>query len=347
MLTCLVQVEEELTPNQGSIGSNETFRDEAIALYEERPARGPFTLAMGNSAIYVSLPNVTSDHESIVSAILAQVEDGSALDYLPSDVPKAVADGYLAQLSLLAESHANPRQPILEAPWLSTTPGNGFLLKPLSRGSVRINGSDPDAEPVIDYRTAENPIDLDVMASFTPFFRRYYETETLQALGPSERAPGANVTEAADIIEYMRDVITPSFMHPCCTASMMPENKGGVVGPDLKVHGLGKVRVADISIMPLIPGTHTSATAYAIGEKVSSHWGHWGMRVLTRSRLRTLSSAPTPRTRRSQSARRRGPSSRCKWEAVGDIILVYNIDAFLEKLLNTTEIFRLDNSLLR
>lgn len=260
---------EEVLPSQSSLSSNETFRDEALALYEERPARGPYTLAMGNSAIYVSLPNVTSDHEAITSAILAQVEDGSALSYLPEDVPPAVADGYLAQLILLASSHANPRQPILEAPWLSTTPGNGFLLKPLSRGSVRLNASDPDGEPVVDYRTAENPVDMDVMAAFTPFFRRYFETETLQALGPSEVAPGANVTDPEEIKEYMRGVITPSFMHPCCTASMMPESKGGVVGPDLKVHGLGGVRVADISIMPLIPGTHTSATAYAIGEKVS------------------------------------------------------------------------------
>ena len=261
---------EDVGSTQIDLNTNETLRDEAIALYEERPARGPYTLAMGNSAVYISLPNVTSDYEEIVSAIRAQVEDGSALDYLPEDVPAAVADGYLAQLALLADSHANPEQPILESPWMSTTPGVGFLLKPLSRGSVRINASDPDAEPIIDYRTAENPIDMDVMASFTPFFRRYFETETLQALGPTERSPGANVTEVEDIIEYMRDVITPSFMHPCCTASMMPENKGGVVGPDLKIHGLDRVRVADISIIPLLPGTHTSATAYAIGEKVSS-----------------------------------------------------------------------------
>ncbi len=49
---------------------------------------------------------------------------------------------------------------------------------------------------------------------------------------------------------------------------MMPVEKGGVVGPDLKVHGLGRLRVVDMSIIPMIPGTHTSATAYAIGEKV-------------------------------------------------------------------------------
>ena len=259
---------EEISPTQMDISTNETFRDEAIALYAERPARGPYTLAMGNSAIYVSLPNVTSDYEDIVAAIRAQVEDGTALSYLPDDVPAAVADGYLAQLSLLADSHANPRHPILESPWMSTAPGNGFLLKPLSRGSVRLNASDHDAEPVIDYRTAENPIDMDVMAAFTPFFRRYFETEIMQGLGPTEVAPGADVTDPEEIKEYMRGVITPSFMHPCCTASMMPESKGGVVGPDLKVHGLGSVRVADISIIPIIPGTHTSATAYAIGEKV-------------------------------------------------------------------------------
>ena len=261
---------EVIEPNQASLGTNETFRDEALSLYEERPARGPYTLAMGNSAIYVPLPNITSSHELITSAILAQVEDGSALSYLTEDVPLTVAEGYLDQLTLLAASHANPEQPILEAPWISSAPATAFLLKPLSRGSVRLNASDPDGEPVVDYRTAENPIDLDVMASFTPFFRRYFATGTMAALGPTEVAPGAEVTDAEEIKEWLRGVIIPSLMHPCCTASMMPESKGGVVGSDLRVHGFGGVRVADISVVPIIPGAHTSATAYAIGEKVSS-----------------------------------------------------------------------------
>lgn len=49
---------------------------------------------------------------------------------------------------------------------------------------------------------------------------------------------------------------------------MLPKDKGGVVGPDLKVHGAPGLRVVDMSISPLLIGSHLSATAYAVGEKV-------------------------------------------------------------------------------
>lgn len=260
---------EDVGPVEQTLETNETFLAESIAQYEGHPAQGPYTLAMGNNAIYLSLPSVTPNHEAIVSAIRAQVSDGTAASHLPADVPASVAEGYAAQLSLLADSLSNPLHPVLEAPWMGTVPATGFLLKPLSRGSVRLNASNPDGEPVIDYRTASNPVDMDIMASYIPFFREYFSTPTMAALGAHEVAPGADVVSDEGIKEYLRGAVIGSFMHPCCTSSMMPESEGGVVGPDLKVHGLGAVRVADISIVPLIPGTHTSATAYAIGEKVS------------------------------------------------------------------------------
>lgn len=43
---------------------------------------------------------------------------------------------------------------------------------------------------------------------------------------------------------------------------------GGAVGSDLLVYGTLGLSVGDASIMPLIPGTHLYATAYAIAEKV-------------------------------------------------------------------------------
>jgi len=257
------------SPNQASLNSNATFREEALKQYKERPAQGPYTLAMGNSAIYIPLRNVTEDYTDIIDAINAQVADKTALNYLPEGVPEDVKAGYLAQLSLLAKSHANPEQAILESPFMSSAPGGGFLLKPLSRGTVMLDPDNLYGEPIIDYRTASNPVDLHVMASFVHFFRRYYATPTMKAMGATERSPGADVTKIADIIESIRGGITASFMHPCCTAAMMPREKGGVVGPDLKVYGVEGLRVVDLSVVPVIPGTHTSATTYAIGEKAA------------------------------------------------------------------------------
>lgn len=43
-----------------------------------------------------------------------------------------------------------------------------------------------------------------------------------------------------------------------------------VVGPDLRVHGLTGVRVADASIMPRIMPVNTNAAAIMIGEKAAA-----------------------------------------------------------------------------
>lgn len=56
--------------------------------------------------------------------------------------------------------------------------------------------------------------------------------------------------------------------HPSGTAAMMPLEMGGVVDPELKVYGTCSLRIADASIMPLIPSAHLQASAYGIAEKV-------------------------------------------------------------------------------
>ncbi|KAK0738133.1 GMC oxidoreductase-domain-containing protein [Schizothecium vesticola] len=84
-----------------------------------------------------------------------------------------------------------------------------------------------------------------------------------------EISPGAAIQGDPALVEYIRDQSILSFMHPCCTAAMLPKSNGGVVGPDLKVHGLEGLRVVDMSVKPSLPGTHRSATAYTVGEKAA------------------------------------------------------------------------------
>ncbi|PGH14007.1 hypothetical protein AJ79_03276 [Helicocarpus griseus UAMH5409] len=258
-----------ILPNQNSLLTNATFREESIELYTQRPAQGAYTVAMGNNAIYISLPHITPDYGDTVAAIRTQLSDDKAASLLPPGTPDTVIAGYKAQLELLAAAFENPEYPVLEAPFSSSAPVSAFLLKPLSRGTVMLNPDDHDAKPIITYRSLTNPIDMDLMVEFVSYFRGIYATEAIQALGPTEISPGANVTEVEDIKEWVRNAMVGSYMHPCCTAAMMPEEKGGVVGTDLKVHGLERVRVVDISVVPMLPGSHTSALAYAIGEKAA------------------------------------------------------------------------------
>lgn len=93
-------------------------------------------------------------------------------------------------------------------------------------------------------------------------------TNKLSQLGPVETAPGANVTDDVDLEKYVKSTSYPTSYHLVGTSAMMPRQWGGVVGSDLTVFGVKGLSVVDASIMPLIPAAHTSATVYAIAEKV-------------------------------------------------------------------------------
>ncbi|RYP27880.1 hypothetical protein DL767_007468 [Monosporascus sp. MG133] len=263
-----VRVANPPSPNADMLSTNMTYRQESIEAFYATPPRGPYTLALGNTAVYLSLANITTSYKDIASSVRQQVASGEAASYLPAGASESVVNGYLAQLEVLAAALENPTYPVFEAPFQGP-PGVGFLLKPLSRGSVLLDPDDHDAEPVITYGTLENPVDMDIMASFVPLMRRVYSTPTMRAMGVVETAPGAEVQDEEEIREWVRDATVASFQHPCCTAAMMPRELGGVVGNDLKVFGVEGLRVADASMIPLLPGTHTSATCYAIGEKAA------------------------------------------------------------------------------
>ncbi|KAM7212418.1 GMC oxidoreductase [Rhypophila decipiens] len=266
-------------PIPSDLANNATFKADSIAGFNETPARGPYTLALGNEAIYVSLPRMTS--KSTLSALLHKMHQQAASlastavilppgpDY--GSNPSMLA-GYKSQLLTLAAQFAKPDSPTMETPFATSSDGSrlAFLLHPLSRGTVRLNLTDPLSQPIIDYRHGSNPLDFDLHISHIRYLRGVFDTPTFTKYGAVETGPGKQVADSDVLLkEYIKQEIILSFQHPCCTAAMLPKHKGGVVGPDLKVHGTRGLRVADISIMPLIVGSHTSATAYAIGEKAA------------------------------------------------------------------------------
>ena len=59
-----------------------------------------------------------------------------------------------------------------------------------------------------------------------------------------------------------------TFFHPCGTAAM-GTGPDAVVGPDLRVHGLDGLYVADASVIPVIPSGSTQAPVIAIAERAA------------------------------------------------------------------------------
>lgn len=225
--------------------------------------QGPLTLSGGNSGAFLPLSLITNSSQTILSAINSQ--DPSA--YRPKDTHPTVLEGYANQLDSLKKLLSSKEAAVFEYP-ISVGAMIAFL-KPLSRGSVNIDPLNPLAEPLVSYRTLTHPADLAMFIQGIKVFRRLYTMPSAKTLGPVELFPGQMVQTDDDWAKWLKTSITPSFYHPVGTASLGPKSKGGVVGPDLRVHGVTSLRVVDASVMPLIPGTHTSSTVYAVAEKAA------------------------------------------------------------------------------
>ncbi len=80
-------------------------------------------------------------------------------------------------------------------------------------------------------------------------------------------APAPEVRGAAALEEFVRQACE-TVWHPVGTCKMGQDGMA-VVGPDLRVHGIEGLRIADASVMPTITTGNTSAPTIMIGEKAS------------------------------------------------------------------------------
>lgn len=247
------------------LSTNQTYASEALTLYWAK-RQGPYTIVNqgGNTVAFLPLPEITSNYQSIID--LANSESASSV-YSADDA--TVLAGYEKQRSIILGLYGSTASPIQETGFNGGTVMPVTLIKPLSRGSVTINSTDVLTQPLVDWGALTDPVDLETLIAALRINRALIASEPMQELTLIELSPGSNVTTDDELKEMLRGLIKPTYSHPCCTCPMMPRELGGVVGPDLLVYGVGNLSVVDASIMPMIPGTHLSATVYAIAEKVS------------------------------------------------------------------------------
>ncbi|KAF2832260.1 alcohol oxidase, partial [Ophiobolus disseminans] len=249
-------------PGPEQLFMNRTAMQEAQREYAEHKT-GPLTLSGGNSGAFLPLLLLTNSTSDFLLALASQ----SPSAFLPPNSHSSIIEGYKHQLNSLKRLLSSKDAAVFEYPI-----GYGNMiafLKPLSRGTVNINPKNPLADPLINYRTFTNPLDITLSMHGAKILRRLYSTPTALKLGPTEQTPGRNVQTDEQWATWLKRSMSPSFYHPVGTAALGPVERGGVVGPDLRVHGVLGLMVVDASIMPLIPGTHTSSTVYAVAEKAA------------------------------------------------------------------------------
>lgn len=188
---------------------------------------------------------------------------------LPAGAGPSVLAGYKAQRDIILELYASSKETVQEVAFGGGNTVPVAMLKPLSRGSILINSTDPLVAPVFDYQTFKHPIDMDIAVQALKKTRQFMGSKPMQEVGAVESFPGTSVQGDKAIAASIRTFASSTWAHPVGTLSMMKREYGGVVDPQLKVYGVKGLRVVDASIMPLIPATHTSSTVYAVAEKVS------------------------------------------------------------------------------
>lgn len=150
--------------------------------------------------------------------------------------------------------------------------GHGYLmtavlLRPKSRGEVRLTSSDPSAPPAIDPNFFSDEEDLDVLTRGLEQSRRIVRSDAFDDQQAEEFMPGDAVQSTEDMREYVRETAQTIF-HPVSTCKMGSDDMA-VVDDRLRVHGLQGLRVVDASIMPTIVGGNTNAPTIMIAEKAS------------------------------------------------------------------------------
>jgi len=171
------------------------FVANATASFNATPATGPYTLAISNSALFLSLSQISppSTLQSILSSFQSQL--ATAPTHLPASYhgnPELTA-GYRRQLSALASFYAQPKAPSVEIPFATGTSLRLIMLHPLSRGTVRLNATHPLEQPVVDYRTGSNSLDFQLHLAHLKWMRGVWNTPTMKGLGAVEVTPGATV----------------------------------------------------------------------------------------------------------------------------------------------------------
>ncbi len=143
----------------------------------------------------------------------------------------------------------------------------GGLIRPVSRGSIRLTSADPGDPLLIDPAYLASDEDLAALAASVELCREIGRQPALTEWMRKELYPGKDVANGEALREYVRqNAIT--YHHQVGTCKMGVDELA-VVDPELRVRGLEGLRVADASVMPEVTTGNTHAPAVMIGERAS------------------------------------------------------------------------------
>lgn len=141
------------------------------------------------------------------------------------------------------------------------------VVKPKSRGFVRLRSADADDMPLVSPNLLADPDDRRTMIEGQRFFMRAIETSPLKERVAEIKIPDPRERSDEAILAHCRRFVKTNY-HPSGTARMGPANDPmAVLDSRLSVRGIDNLRVCDLSAMPDINAGNTNAPAMMIGSR--------------------------------------------------------------------------------
>jgi len=140
-------------------------------------------------------------------------------------------------------------------------------LRPESTGSVHVTSRETGEQPEISLNYLSALKDRHVAVKAIRQARQIMTARALERYRPEEILPGPAHSSDEALLEQAGNIATTIF-HPVGTCRMGRDERS-VVGTDLRVHGLGGLRVIDASIMPRIVSGNTASPVVMIAEKAA------------------------------------------------------------------------------
>ena len=141
------------------------------------------------------------------------------------------------------------------------------VVKPRSRGEVRLNSADPAAMPSVSPNLLKDQADMRDMIEGQRFFLRAFEKEPLAGRIASVAIPPPNDDSDEALAAHCKRFVKTNY-HPAGTARMGADGDPmSVLDARMRVRGVEGLRVCDMAAVPNINAGNTNAPAMMLGDR--------------------------------------------------------------------------------
>jgi choline dehydrogenase len=138
------------------------------------------------------------------------------------------------------------------------------VVRPTSRGWVRLASADPMDKPLVNPNYLGTASDRDRLAQAVKLSRDIFATRAFSAWVGAELLPGPEYKDS-DLVAFVKKR-ADSYHHQAGSCKMGSDEMS-VVDPQLRVYGVEGLRVADASVMPVVPSGNCHSGILMISEK--------------------------------------------------------------------------------